>query len=168
MDFNSLVNGNPFYVLRKLEDKPVLEIGVVKSKSALQPKYQSQTQPGMFNGTNVQQVMTIVVTVNGSDREYSDVPANVEIAAKGNETFTGSREAMLQFVDSMMRDSDLALKMMDYHKSVKTEGEKMIETLNPRYAEEKRQAIAISELERRQLEISEKLDSILSMMPKKN
>ena len=31
MDFNSLGNGNPFYILRQGE-KPVLEVGVVKSK----------------------------------------------------------------------------------------------------------------------------------------
>ena len=90
MDFQSLGAGSPFYILRK-GDKPVLEQGVVKEKTAPQPKYQQQT-PGVYNGMGMQHVTSITVTVNGNDRVIPDVPVNVEIAARGNETFTGSRE----------------------------------------------------------------------------
>jgi len=38
MDFQSLGTGNPFYVLRKGE-KPILEVGVVKSKSRPRAKF---------------------------------------------------------------------------------------------------------------------------------
>lgn len=165
MDFNSLAVGNPFYVLRKSE-KPTLEVGVVKSKTQPQPKYQLQAVPSAFNGTNTQNVVTITATINGRDEVFSEIPINVEVAARGNDTFSGSREAMLQVVDAMIQTSKKALELVDYHKLVKVEGEKMIEVLNPRYAEEKRQARTISDLEKRQTESERKLDSILSILQK--
>lgn len=167
MDFNSLGNGSPFYVLRK-GDKPSLDVGVVKDKTPAQPKYQPQAVPNAFNGTNIQQVTTITATINGKDEVFADVPISVEIAARGNDTFTGSREAMLQAVDAMIQASKKALEMVDYHKSVKLEGEKMLETLNPRYAEEKQQARTIKTLEERQEATDKKLDSILNILQELN
>ena len=164
MDFNSLGNGNPFYVLRKGE-KPILEVGVVKSKTNPRPQYQAQT-PNIMNGMNFQQVVDITVTLNGADRVIQNIPVNVEIAAMGNETFSGSREAMLQAVDSMLQTSRKALEQIPYHKCVISESEKILEVLNPRYAEEKRQARTISDLEKRQADTDKKLDAILGILQK--
>lgn len=164
MDINSLTNGSPFYVLKKGE-RPTLEIGTVKSKSQPKPQYQTQT-PNVLNGINFQQVVDLTITVNGSDRVIPNIPINVEIAAMGNETFSGSREAMLQAVDTMLQTSKKALEQISYHKNVIAESEKMLEVLNPRYAEEKRQARTISDLEKRQAATDQKLDSILSILQK--
>ncbi|MBQ2038391.1 MAG: hypothetical protein II486_02940 [Thermoguttaceae bacterium] len=164
MDFNSLGNGNPFYVLKKGE-RPVLEVGVVKGKSAPRPQYQAQTQ-GVMSGMNFQQVIDITVTLNGSDRVIPNLPVNVEIAALGNETYSGSREAMLQAVDAMLQTSKKAIEQVPMHKSVVAESEKMLEILNPRYAEEKKQARTINDLERRQADTDKKLDTILGILQK--
>lgn len=164
MDFNSLGNGNPFYILRQGE-KPVLEVGVVKSKSQPRAKFQTQT-PNVMAGMPIQQVVDVVATINGKDESFVDLPVNVEIAQRGNSTFSGSREAMLQAVDAMLQTSKKAIEQVPYHKSVIAESERMIEVLNPRYAEEKRQARTISDLERRQGETDKKLDAILDILQK--
>ena len=164
MDINSLTSGSPFYVLKKGE-RPVLEIGTVKAKSQPRPQYQTQT-PNLMNGMNFQQVVDLTVTINGSDRVINNIPLNVEIAAQGNETFSGSREAMLQAVDNMLQTSKKALEQIPLHKNVIAESEKMLEVLNPRYAEEKKQARTISDLEKRQAATDEKLDSILKILQK--
>lgn len=164
MDFNSLGAGNPFYILRKGE-KPMLEIGVVKSKSQPKAQYPTQT-PNIGIGMQFQQVVDVIATINGKDETFPNLPINVEIAQKGNDTFSGSREAMLQAVDSMLQTSKKAIEQVDYHRSVLKEGEKMLETLNPRYAEEKRQARTIKTLEERQAATDAKLDSILSILQK--
>lgn len=164
MDFNSLGNGNPFYVLRRGE-KPILEVGVVKSKT--QPHVQFPTQtPNLMTGLQPQQVMDIIVTINGKDETFPNIPPNVEIAQRGNDTFTGNREAMLQAVDAMLQTSKKALDQIPYHKNVISESEKMLEVLNPRYAEEKRQARTISDLEKRQAATDQKLDAILGILQK--
>jgi hypothetical protein len=164
MDFNSLTNGNPFYVLRKAE-KPTLDVGVVKTKSQPRAKFPTQT-PNIMAGVQMQQVVDIVATINGKDETFNDIPLNVEIAARGNDTFSGSREAMLQAVDAMLQTSRKAIEQVSYHKSVIAESEKMLETLNPRYAEEKRQAKTIKSLEERQAATDQKLDSILRILQK--
>lgn len=146
MDFNSIGVGSPFYILRK-GDKPILEQGIVKEKSAPQPKYQPQGVPNAYNGMGMQHVTTLTITINGNDRVIADIPVNVEIAARGNETFTGSREAMIQAVDSMIQASKKALTEIDYHKMVIGEGDRMLETLNPNYKEEKMRAQSIHDLQ---------------------
>ena len=164
MDFSSLGNGNPFYVLRKGE-KPILEVGVVKSKTQPRAKWPTQN-PNVMAGLQVQQVIDVVATINGKDETFSEIPINVEIAQRGNDTFTGSREAMLQAVDSMLQTSKKAIEQIPYHKVVISETEKMLEVLNPQYAENKEQARTISDLERRQADTDKKLDTILTILQK--
>jgi hypothetical protein len=164
MEFSALTNGMPFYVLRK-SDKPFLEVGVVKSKSQPRAQYPMQT-PNVGLGLQMQQVIDIIATINGKDETFPNLPINVEIAQKGNDTFSGSREAMLQAVDAMLQTSKKALEQVGYHKSVIAESEKMLEVLNPQYAENKKQARTISDLERRQTETDKKLDAILGILQK--
>ena len=156
--------GSPFYVLRKGE-KPDLETGVVKTKSQPRAKFPTQT-PNIMQGVQIQQVIDVTVTINGKDEVFSEIPINVEIAARGNDTFTGSREAMLQAVDAMLQTSKKAIEQVPYHKSVIAESEKMLEVLNPQYAENKKQARTISDLERRQADTDKKLDTILGILQK--
>lgn len=148
MDFNGLTNGMPFYVLRK-SDKPFLEVGVVKSKSQPRAQYPMQT-PNIGVGMQIQQVVDITATINGKDETFQNLPINVEIAQKGNDTFSGSREAMLQAVDAMLQTSKKAIEQIPYHKLVISESEKMLETLNPQYAENKQNARVIQTLKEKQ------------------
>lgn len=165
MDFNSLGAGSPFYIHTKHEgQKPTLEVGVVKEKVAQQPQYQLQAVPGAMNGLGNQQLFRFVVTINGNDKVVADLPANVEIASKGNETYSGNPQAMLQVVDAMMQKSRGELEREAYNKMVLEEGERQVEILNPRYAEEKQRDRAIKALEQRQVATDSKLDKILSRL----
>lgn len=158
MDFNSLGNGNPFYVLRRGE-KPILEVGVVKSKTQPRAKFPTQT-PNIGVGMQLQQVIDLTATINGKDETFTDIPINVEIAARGNDTFSGSREAMLQAVDAMLQTSKKAIEQVPFHKGVIAESEKMLEVLNPQYADNKRQARAISELEKWKTSAEEQMKNL--------
>lgn len=168
MDFNALSAGQPVYVIQKSE-KPVLQVGVVKSKSDPKSPYQTQT-PNILNGLaamNTQNhVVDIVVTINGTDVPFNNIPVSNESTSYNNgQTFVScSREATLQAVDAMMETSKKALEQTDYHKLVLSEGEKMIETLNPRYKEEKDRDRTIKELVEHRKETDSKLDQILSFM----
>lgn len=162
MDFQSLGNGNPFYVLRKGE-KPMLEVGVVKSKSQPRMKFPTQT-PNLMTGMQTQQVLDVTATINGKDETFPDLPLNVEIAQRGNDTFSGSREAMLQAVDAMLQTSKKAIEQVPYHKGVIAESEKMLEVLNPQYADNKRQARTIQSLEEKQKATEQQLSEMKSQV----
>jgi len=158
MDFNSLSNGTPFYVLQQGE-KPVLLVGTVKSKTPPRFKFPTQT-PNLMAGMQTQQVIDITATINGKDETFNDIPIGVEIAQRGSVTFSGSREAMLQAVDTMLQTSKKAIEQLPYHKSVISESEKMLEVLNPQYADNKRQARTIQSLEEKQKATDEKLATL--------
>lgn len=168
MDFNSISTGQPVYVIQKSE-KPVLQVGVVKSKSDPKPPYQTQT-PNILNGLaamNTQNhVIDIIVTIGGADVPFNNIPVSCESTSYNNgQTYVScSREATLQAVDAMMEASRKALEQTDYHKLVLSEGENMIETLNPRYKEEKDRDRTIRELVEHRKETDSKLDQILSFM----
>jgi len=166
MDFLSLGNGSPFYILRQ-GDKPLLEVGIVKSKSQPRAKFPTQT-PNIMQGVQMQQVIDVVVAINGKDETFSEIPTNVEIAQKGSTTFSGSREAMIQAVDNMLQTSKKALEQINYHKSVIAESEKMMETLNPQYAENKQQARTIKDLQERADKQDKKLDDIYNLLKNMN
>lgn len=168
MSFNNLVAGNPFYILRRA-DKPKLEIGVVKSKVDKQPYGQQAATPMAFTNIGQQQFVCVVAEINGKEVSVPDVPGNTEIASdKDGNMYSCSRESMLQAVDGMMQTSRKALDMTEYHKSVLAEGEKMLEQLNPQYAEGKQQARTIRQLEQRQAETDKKLDDILNAIKAMN
>ena len=166
MDFNSLGQGSPFYVLTKREgQKPTLEVGTVKEKVIQQPQYQFQAVPNAMNGMGGQQQMVrIVATIGGNDRVIPDIPGNVEIAAKGDVTYSGSTRAMMQAVDAMMQTSKAEIDRESYNRMVLGEGEAMMETLNPRYAEEKKRDRTINELVQHKKETDKKLDTILEKL----
>ena len=164
MDFQSLGQGSPFYILRQGE-KPILEVGVVKQKSQARAKFPTQT-PNIMQGMQVQQVIDVIATINGKDETFSEVPINVEIAQRGNVTFSGSREAMLQAVDAMLQTSKKALEQIPYHKSVISESEKMMEALNPQYAENKQQARTILDLQERADKQEKMLSDIYALVQK--
>lgn len=166
MDFNSCATGQPFYCLTKKEGaKPVLEIGVVKDKAVQPPQYQLQAIPNAMNGmSSPTQLVRITATFNGADRVFPDVPVNVEIAQKGDTTFTASTQAMMQAIDSMMQTSSAELGRTEYNQMVMVEGDGMIQKLNPRYAEEKQRDKAIKALEQRQDAQDKKLDRILERL----
>jgi hypothetical protein len=164
MDFNSLGQGSPFYILRQGE-KPVLEVGVIKSKGQPRAKFPTQT-PNLMQGMQMQQVIDVVATINGKDETFGEIPINVEIAQRGNVTFSGSREAMLQAVDAMLQTSKKALEQIPYHENVIAESEKMMETLNPQYAENKQQAKTIQDLQERADKQEKMLSDIYALVQK--
>ena len=165
MDFQSLGQGCPFYILTKHEgQKPTLEVGTVKEKAVQQPQYQFQAVLGALSGMGTQPMVRIVATVGSSDRVIPDIPGNVEIAAKGDVTYSGSTQAMMQAVDAMMQTSKAEIERDGYNRLVLSEGEKFMETLNPRYAEEKKRDRTIQELVEHRKETDSKLDQILSFM----
>ena len=166
MDFYSLGQGSPFYILTKHEgQKPTLEVGTVKEKVLQQPQYQFQAVPNAMNGMGAQQQMVrIVASIGGNDRIVPDIPGNVEIAAKGDVTYSGNPQSMMQAVDAMMQTSKAEIERESYNKMVLCEGEKFMETLNPRYAEEKKRDRTIKSLEERQAATDSKLDTIISKL----
>ena len=70
----------------------------------------------------------------------------------------------MQAVANMMQMAQTGIDEQDYYHSVRNEGEKVLELLNPQYAEGKRQARIIKDLQDRTDAQDKKLDQILSRL----
>lgn len=154
MDFYNLGENSPVYIIRK---KPFqFFTGTLKSKSTKQQNaYMPSLQP---------QNIDVVVTVNGSDEILPGIPQNMETVEYKGSYYSVSSEGAQQAIANMMQMASNGKAEQAYYDSVLTEGEKYMEQLNPQYAEGKRQARSIKDLQKRQDEQDKKLDEILNFV----
>jgi len=162
MDFKSLRGGNPIYIIYRGE-KPVLQIAEVTGFT--EPHYPMQNQSAGL-GTNLKQVVDITAKDGEKVIPLSNLPADSssETYNNGAQFVTASQVVALQEVDRMMAESRQALSRVEYHQAVLVEGEKMLETLNPKYAEEKAQKQDIAALKEQVNGFAGKFDKMMEMM----
>ncbi len=154
MDFNSLGENSPVYIVRK---KPFQFLtGTLKTKNT---KQQNPFMPPL-QGQNID----IVVTVSGSDEILPGIPLNMETVEYKGSYYSVSADGIQNAVANMMQQAKSNLDEHDYYTSVLNEGEKIMEQLNPQYAEGKRQARTIKDLQERADAQDKKLDQILDFM----
>lgn len=155
MDFNSLGDSSPIYVIRK---KPFAFLtGTLKSKVQKQPAnpYMPQQTP---------QPIDIVVNVGGSDEAVPNVPQGMEVVEYKGSYYSTTTEGAQQAISGLMQVGREGIDNQPYFHSLITDGEKAIESINPQYAEGKRQARVVKELQDRADAQDRKLDEILSFM----
>lgn len=154
MDFNSLGENSPIYIVRK---KPFQYLtGVLKSKTSKQQNpYIPQTSS---------QPIDVVVNVNGSDEVVPNIPQGMEAVEYRGCYYCTTLECAQQAISGLIQLGKSGIAEQPYYNSLVKEGEATMELINPQYAEGKRQARSIKSLEERQTETDKKLDAILSRL----
>jgi len=155
MDFNSLGNGAPVYVLKLVDGKPIFSVGALKSKINAKTKYGTTGTPQFFNANNAVQVFDIVVSFSGKgDEVFTDIPIAAVVANTEDRKnfFATSQNAIANVLRDLITTSQKAIEPaeIERHKNMIAEGSKIMENIDTRYAEEKRQARSISELQKNQ------------------
>lgn len=155
MDFNSLGENSPVYVVRK---KPFRFVtGTLKSKVTKQPTVPYMPQP-------TPQQIDVIVTVEGNDETLPNIPQGLEVLEYKGSYYSTTAEGAQQAISGLMQLGREGLENQTYFSSLLTEGEKALEALNPQYAEGKRQARVVKELQDRADAQDKKLDKILAFM----
>jgi hypothetical protein len=158
MDFKSLGENSQIYIIRK---KPFMYLtGTLKSKTAKNQNiapYMLQAQPQTYD---------IVINVNGNDEILSGVSDNMEVVEYKGSFYSASVNGILQAASSMVQMAKNGKEEQPYYDDVIAKGEKVIETLNPEYAESKKQARLVKDLQARQDEQGKKLDDIYNLLQK--
>ena len=148
MDFNSLGANALIHIIRK---KPFgYVVGNLKSKGNIPQSYIPA----------IPQKIDLTVTVNGIDEIVPGVPANVDAVEYGNSYYCITEEGALQAVTKETTAAKARIENHAYDESVIEAGEKIHEQLNPRYAEEKRQARTIEELVKHRKETDAQLKDL--------
>lgn len=158
MDFKSLGENSQIYIIRK---KPFEYLtGTLKVKTAKNQNvapYLMQTLPQTYD---------IVINVNGNDEILSGVSDNMEVVEYKGSFYSASTNGILQAASTMVQAAKNGKAEQAYYDEVITKGEKLIEDLNPEYAESKKQARLVKDLQSRQDEQGKKLDDIYALLKK--
>lgn len=163
--FSQLRKGNTIYILEKSETPPTLKVGQVVEEGKQVPKYKTP-QIGQYG---IQPEMVVDVTevkVGEQTYKFEKLPVAASVYDYGNAIVSDNREAMLQEVETMRTQSQQVLDSVDYHKSVVSSVEDMLEELNPRYKEEKKRDAAIRDLSERFDDFEERIDKSLAGIEK--
>lgn len=127
-------------------------MGQVVSVSQPRPRYQS-------NNFMVpqEQVVDVVVSVNGNNINLQSLPANLDVADQGSLNgslfITSSKDAMNSEINSMRQKSLDIINSVEHHKKVMQDCEILLQRLNPEFAEQKQQKQEIDMLKSQMAEM---------------
>lgn len=163
--FSNLRINSQIYILHR-DTTPYIEIGQVVSVSQPRPKYQTNNYI-----TPQEQVVDIVVGVNGNNITLQSLPANLDVADQG--TINGSlfittqRDAMNTEINSMRQKSLDIINSIDHHKKVIQDCEVLLQRLNPEFAEQKQQKQEIDMLKTQMSEIMSDMRELMAQLKSK-
>lgn len=139
MNFNSLENGASFYVISTNGGMSV-SVGTVKGKSA--PYW-----PMPANGMNMQ-LVDLTVTFNGQDRVIPGLPIGLEVAGREPEIYIASGSMAERVIDDKMTEAENIIRNLPYYEKIlNTDGPMCKEIINPGYAQSRKQAETIANLQ---------------------
>lgn len=158
--FQNLRTNSQIYILHK-ENNPYVETGTVVSVSAPTPKF--PVPPG-FNPLQ-EMVVDIVVRVNGQENTYQKLPANLDIADFGNGqiTLSASRDAMNAEISSQKQKSLDMINSLPYHQGLVAGYDKILQEINPEFAEKQRQQDEINVLKSQMSEMSKSISDLMAL-----
>lgn len=157
--FSNLRTNSQIYILHR-DTTPYVEIGQVVNVS--QPR--SKFQTGSYIVPQ-EQVVDIVVSVNGNNITLQSLPANLDVADQG--TLNGSlfistsKDAMNTEINSMRQKSLDIINSVDHHKKVIQDCEQLLQRLNPEFAEQKQQK---QEIDMLKTQVSEMMNGMKELM----
>ena len=161
--FQNLRENQQIYVLTK-NPNPCLDMGTVVKIQGPMPKF--QTNPTMMPQTEY--VMDIVVSVNGINRTFQQLPVNKDSAEYVNEQtiIAVSRDAMNAELNSLKNESVAAIQRGRDEEAKLPVWDKLILQLNPEVAEKQRQEQEINALKNQMSTMANDNAELKSMMAK--
>lgn len=148
--FSNLRANSQIYILHK-GSTPFIEMGSVISVSTPRPKF-----PIPQFGQMQDLVVDVTAKVGERSETYQALPANLDVAdsvGTDNVVVTTGRDSMNAEVASLKQKSLDIVNSVDYHKSIVAECDKILESINPEFAEKQAQQAKIASLESQLAEV---------------
>lgn len=160
--FSALKDGSIVHILNK-RDKMTYNVGRIVSIKSSQFGNIPYGNNQFLNGE-----LNITVDVDGKQIDFGKIPANQNIVYydNGNTIVSESTDNIINEVRNAIQMSDSVLNSIDYHKSIKLDGEDILKKLDPRYAKEKTRDEEINNLNKRMDNVDDTLKQIISLLSK--
>lgn len=153
INFSELQPGANFYVISTNGGLQVA-VGTVKGKTA--PYWPMQ------NTLNTQ-LVDLTINIGGQDRLVPGLPVSLDVAGRDPEIYTGNREVAERIIDEKTSEADKIIQNLPYYQKVKADGPKCKEIINPGYAQTRRQAETIEQLQQRLAATEGKLSEMTTL-----
>lgn len=164
--FSNLRTNSQLYILHR-DTNPYIEVGQVVSVSQPRPRYQT---PNFMSPQ--EQVVDVVVGINGNNITLQSLPANLDVADQGTLNgslfITTSRDAMNSEINSMRQKSLDIINSIEHHKKVIQDCEVLLQRLNPEFAEQKQQKQEIDMLKSQMSEMMNGMKELMAQLKKEN
>ena len=164
--FSNLRTSSQIYILHR-DTSPYIEVGQVVSVSQPRPRYQTSN----FMAPQ-EQVVDVVVGINGNNITLQSLPANLDVADQGTINgslfITTSRDAMNTEINSMRQKSLDIINSVEHHKKVIQDCELLLQRLNPEFAEQKQQKQEIDMLKSQMSEMMAGMKDLMAQLKKEN
>ena len=163
--FSNLRTNSQIYILHR-DATPYIEIGQIVSVSQPRPRYQTNSYIAPQ-----EQVVDLVVSINGNNITLQSLPANLDVADQG--TINGSlfiatqRDAMNTEINSMRQKSLDIINSVEQHKKVIQDCEVLLQRLNPEFAEQKQQKQEIDMLKTQMSEMMSGMKELMAQLKSK-
>lgn len=164
--FSNLRTNSQIYILHR-DTTPYIEIGQVVSVSQPRPRYQTNNYIAPQ-----EQVVDVVVSINGNNITLQSLPANLDVADQG--TINGSlfiatqRDAMNTEINSMRQKSLDIINSVEQHKKIIQDCELLLQRLNPEFAEQKQQKQEIDMLKAQMSEMMTGMKELMAQLKKES
>lgn len=159
--FQSLRQNSQIYIFHK-GNNPSLEMGTITNVPIPKPKY-SQPIP-QFNQPEM--VVDLTVKVNDKIINYNSLPASADIADtySNGETIvvSDSRDAMNSEIFAYKQRSIDIINSVDSHKEIISGCDKILNDLNPEYAEKQQQQEELSKLKEQMASMAISMQELMS------
>lgn len=115
-------------------------------------------------------VVDLVVKVNGSLMNYNSLPATLDIADSfsngDNIVIADSKEAINSEISAYKQKNQELLNNIDKYKQTVVDCDKILQDLNPEYAQKQQQQTEINVLKTQMTDMSKNLATLTSMIEK--
>ncbi len=160
--FQNLRQGTTLYVLNKQD--ATLDIGKVADVTPPQMIYPSNYQGGKF----APPMMCVDITLNSADKVITlqKIVADATIDDKNGIIVAESRDAILNEIEVLMKNSQRIVESCGYHNEIVSKCSALIQELNPELKKEAEQAREINDLRQQLSDIKGMLADVLNKKTK--
>lgn len=155
--FSALRQGNIVYVLDKSNGLS-LKTGRVVSNTAANAMYNVAPQ----------MLLTIVIEIDGENKEFNNVPPMQSSVQYNNGTLIviDDKDLANKEVEGIVNSSKEILANKDYYEKLIVDGEEVLKQLNPQFAKDKARDEEFNDLKNRVGGMETKLDTIITLLGK--
>lgn len=146
-----------------IKQDATLEVGEVVNVTPPQPMYNTQYQGG-FNPPRI--CVDIEVTANGKVINLQKLTADATIDDKNGIIVAENRDAILNEIEVLSKNSQRIIESCDYHNEIVTKCNALVAELNPQLKREAEQAREINDLRQQLSDIKGMLADVLNKKTK--